>query len=187
MGLAAWLDLDPMDVLVFAVCGLLGFVSGLLLPPGPWAIYGSILISYHLFLAWLVVTADHQTGFSLPVVSTILTHVACLTLVIALALGRKHIPFFGFVRYGIAGLALFERGWLFTGNTKRKVEAAASAPLPDAVVNATGEDYEAWLRHLATRNPMARKPGSSLKEEYHEWLVARAKSRLAAPAANPPA
>ncbi|MGA2671695.1 MAG: hypothetical protein ABSE99_00595 [Terracidiphilus sp.] len=187
MGLAAWLDLDPMDVFVFMVCGLLGFVLGLLLPAGAWAIYGSILLSYHLFLAWLVVTADHQTGFSLPVVSTILTHAACLTLVIALALGRQHIPFFGFIRYGIAGLALFERGWLFSGNTKMKMEAVANAPLPDAVVNATGEDYEQWLKHLATRNPMARKPGTSLKDEYHEWLVTRAKSRSAAPTIGPQA
>src|ERR1035438_7377322 len=120
MGLAAWLDLDGKDILAFAVASLLGYLAGAFLPPGEWAIYTSILVSYHLFLAWLVITADHKTGFSLPIISTLLTHLACMAVVLTLGMGRHYVPFFGIFRYGIAALAIFERNWLFSGNGKKK-------------------------------------------------------------------
>ena len=69
------------------------------LPAGAWANYAFILISYHLFLAWLVIDADQQTGFSLPVGSTIADPSGlsgCSSL--PSECGRHYIPFFGFVR-----------------------------------------------------------------------------------------
>jgi hypothetical protein len=48
------------------------------------------------------------------------------------------------------------------------------APLSEA----TGEDYEAWAYHLAHRNPLARRPGTTIKDEYEQFMAARIRSRL---------
>jgi hypothetical protein len=178
MGLAVWLDLDGRDIAAFVVAGLLGYGAGRLVPAGWWAIYTSILVSYHLFLAWLVLSADQKSGVSLPIVSTIATHLACLTVVVALGLGRHLSPLFVFLRYGIAALAIFERGWLFSGQSSepKRVEVASPGP----VITATAEDEQAWLQHLSQRKPTLRKPGSSLKMEYEQWLLAREQSRSTA-------
>jgi hypothetical protein len=81
------------DAAAFVVACILGYLVGRLLPTGPWAVYTSVLVGYHLFLAWLVITADHEVGFSLPIVSTIATHLACLACVVAILLARRYIPF----------------------------------------------------------------------------------------------
>ncbi len=47
------------------------------------------------------------------------------------------------------------------------------------ILKASAEENEEWLRYLATRNPMNRKAGSSINEEYQAWLIKRAKSRTA--------
>ena len=82
-----------MNAIVFVICSIVGFVLGRYLPAGAWAAYGSILISYHLFLAWLMLTADRKVGFSLPILSTILTHMACLIVVVGLTVGRHYHSF----------------------------------------------------------------------------------------------
>jgi hypothetical protein len=175
MGLAVWLNLDGKDVVVFMFASLAGYFVGRLMPPGLWAIYMSILVSYHLFLAWLVLTADHEVGFSMPIVSTITTHLACMVVVVGLGMGRHFVPFFGVLRYGIAGLAIFERGWLFSGNSDRPEREVVASAGP--LVTATAEDEQAWHRYLAQQKPGLRKPGSSLKAEYEQWMLTRAQSR----------
>ena len=177
MGLAAWLNLEGIDVAAFMVANLLGFLAGLLLPPGAWAIYTSILASYHLFLAWLVFSGEHRAGVSFPIATTIATHLACMALIVPLGMARHYIPFFGIFRYGIAGMALFERGWLFSasGAPPKPVEA----PTAPIVLAATADDFAAWQQHLAQQKPGPRPLGSSLKTEYEQWLLARHRSRSA--------
>jgi hypothetical protein len=178
-----------MNIVVYVVCSILGFLAGHFLPAGAWATYVSILVSYHLFLAWLVITAEHETGFSLPIFSTIITHLACLTVVVGLTVGRHYIPFFGLIRYFIPAMAPFERDWLFSGNAQKKdvkkkkvpvTTAVIAIPVHVAIAEATAEDHEAWIRHLAQPNRATRKPGLSVKDEYEHWLVARIGSRHAA-------
>ena len=111
-----------MKLVVFAICSGIGYLLGQYLP-APWATYVSILVSYHLFLGWLVMTADHDAGFSMPVLHTVLTHAACLAVLIGIAIGRRHIPFLGLVRIFIPALAPFECDWLFSGG---KVKTAAA-------------------------------------------------------------
>jgi hypothetical protein len=197
------------NTVAFLICSAIGFIVGRQLPAGDWSTYTSILLSYHLFLGWLVLTAEHEAGFSMPIVSTIITHLACVTLVVAFAVGRHAIPFFGVIRYLIPGLAPFERDWLFRGDSSKRedsskkektpaaVPATKRATKPDAAIDAvdaaaaraaivdsaTGEDYEAWRNYLINRNPRSRKPGMSIKEEYETWLIARVKNREAEAAA----
>jgi hypothetical protein len=181
MGLMAFLNLEGRDIVGFVLANLLGLLVGTLVPQGSWAIYTSILVSYHLFLIWLIVL-DDQTGVSLPIVSTIVTHVACLVVVLPLGMGRHYIPFFGIFRYSIAALAIFERKWLFSEESSQRRQQIAPAAAP--VIVDTAEDYRDWLQHLAQQKPGTRNPRSSLKAEYEQWLLARAKSRLTVPANN---
>jgi hypothetical protein len=183
MGLSAWLDMEGKDIAAFMVAGLLGYLAGTIVPAGPWAIYTSILVSYHLFLGWLLVTAEHKTGVSLPIASTIATHLACLALILTFGMARR-VPFFGFFRYGIAALAIFERGWLFSGMSNQLKPQDVPSALPAMV--ATGDDYQEWLRHLAQQKTTSRKLGTSLKAEYEQWLLTRAQNRTAEPSNDGP-
>jgi hypothetical protein len=172
----------PADLIAFLVCAVVGYFVGSLLPEGSWAVYTSILVFYHLFLAWLVVDSGRDHGFSLPVGSTIATHLACLAIVIAYAAAHGVIPLFGLLRYGVAALALFERNWLFSDGRERIPEAKVlvapvSAEAVSSVEEASAEDYDAWMQHLAHRNSLTRKPGVTIQQEYEQWMMARAKSR----------
>ncbi len=174
---------------VYLVCALIGFGISTLMPPGLWSVFAYLLITYHLYLGYHVTIAEHETGFSLPVFSTILTHLACLALVVCFALGRHVIPFFGWIRLFVPALAPFERDWLFKArvqNTTKPVpvskgEAAekAAAVASAAAASATIDDYQEWLKYLAQPNRPPRKPGTSVQDEYKQWIVARAKARLA--------
>jgi len=68
---------------------------------------------------------------------------------------------------------------LFSISKKPKTEEAPKEEPAgrDLLMEATGEDNEDWLRHLATRNPTHRKAGSSVSEEYRMWLTARAQAK----------
>jgi hypothetical protein len=174
MGLAAFLDLDGPDIAAFFAATLLGYLAGAMVPPGAWSLYVSILVSYHFFLAWLVFSTEQKTGASLPIASTIVTHLACLAVVIPLGIGRRYIPFFGIFRYAIAALAIFERGWLFSGKIGEPEPKREETPIAPAIIAATADDFQEWQRHVAQQKPGSRKPGSSLKTEYEQWLIARA-------------
>ena len=176
MGTAGWLNFEGRDLAALMIASVLGFIAGAMVQPGAWSVYTSILVSYHLFLAWLLITADRKAGASLPPIATIVTHLAFLTIIVPLGMARNVIPFFGLFRYTIVGLAVFERGWLFSGRIE-KANLVEDVPISAVVATASGEDYAEWCRYLAQRKPFARKPGTNLKAEYEQWLLARARRR----------
>jgi hypothetical protein len=175
MGFMAFMNLDGPDIAAFVVTGIIGYFAGLVVPAGAWSNNVSILVSYHLFLAWLIVSTEKKTGASLPITPTIVTHLACLAIILPLGIGGGRLPFFSIFRYGIASLAIFERGWLFSGKTGEPKRE--EAPTPGVVVASTADDFQEWQRYLAQQKPGSRKMGSSLKTEYEQWLLARAKNR----------
>ena len=73
---------------------------------------------------------------------------------------------------------VFERGWLFSGRIE-KANLVEDVPISAVVATASGEDYAEWCRYLAQRKPFASKPGTNLKAEYEQWLLARARRRSA--------
>jgi hypothetical protein len=127
-------------------------------------------------------------------VHTAVTHLACLGVVVGVGIGRHYVPLFGIIRYFIPAMAPFECTWLFSAaTTRRPVQAvkkiASSAPTGEVEqpVEPTAEDYEAWLKHLATRHPSTVKRGLSVKDEYEQFIAARAQKRAsdAASVSNP--
>jgi hypothetical protein len=109
-----------MKKIAFLICSGIGYLIGHYFGTGAVAAYSSILISYHLYLAYLVVSAEKETGLSLSVGQTIVTHAACVAMIIGLAMGRHSIPFFGIIRLFIPGIAPFEVTWLFSGGKKKQ-------------------------------------------------------------------
>jgi hypothetical protein len=52
-------------------------------------------------------------------------------------------------------------------------------PKAPAILSATAQDHEDWLRERARGNPTHRRPGVSVREEYEQWLKVRFKARAA--------
>jgi hypothetical protein len=138
---------------------------------------------------------------SFPFVHTAFTHIGCLTIVLPLGLARYYLPllilrshptaetltwvaiisfftpFFRILRYAVIGFAVFERYWLFSGDEVKKVVKPIEAAPSPILQAATADDPGAWQEHLAQQKPESRRPGSSLKAEYEQWLHARQQSR----------
>ena len=176
----------------------LGTLLSHLLPDTAWVTFTYILVSYHLVLAFKVLTADKKAALSLPMGQTILTHMACVGILVGLAIGRHQIPFFGMIRLFIPGLAPFEAEWLFTGGKKKierisetddeAIQAAtmhaesgdvaavtAAQAKPSLYDSSTGEDYNEFLELMQKGKRPFKKPGMSVREEYELWLAAKAK------------
>ena len=174
------LDSDDVNkgvrTLVYVLCAGLGYLAGHLFLTGVWAVFVSILVAYHLFLGFLVLTAEHKTGFSLPIVSTIMTHSACLVIIVCLGIGGRYVPFFGLIGLFVPALAPFECNWLFSSGKPEQV-AKAAAPLNTAFAEANREDYAEWMSFVVKQKPPFPRPGSNLPAEYERWLNARNKGR----------
>jgi hypothetical protein len=193
-----------MKSVVFLLCAGLGYVIGHFFGDGPWVTYISMMVTYHLFLGFLVITAEKEASLAMPLGQTILSHAACLAVIIGLGMGRHAIPFFSIIRLFVPGLAPFEVNWLFGGDGKKKaaLEAAIAGPVaapasPSAAHHAaaapvaqtfyetsTGEDYEEFLKLLYAGQRPFRKPGITVKQEFELWLAARAKARVKTAAAE---
>jgi hypothetical protein len=206
VSISSFSSFEGPDFAAFAVSAAIGFFAGTFFPAGPAAIYVGILVSYHLFLAWLVFikttsqdAGDKKAGISLPVVHTVLTHAACLVMILApVAIALHSMPslfahdpdsddpavalttmqterhtmrLLQGVCGGIAALAIFERRWLFSSETPQ-TPPSQPAPQPSSTLRSTADDAAEWQRYVAA-NQRSFPPGTSLKAEYQKWLAAR--------------
>jgi hypothetical protein len=112
LDLLLWL-IKTTDWLALIVAGAIGYAAGLLAPTGWWSILTSMLISYHVFLGWLVLTAKNKLEVVRPISYAAMIHVACLVVIVSLGSGRIIVPHFDLVCCGVAVMAYFERDWLF--------------------------------------------------------------------------
>jgi hypothetical protein len=182
MGLIGLLQLKATDAIGYMLALVAGYVAGTLVSDVSLAIFVSILVSYHFLLVWLLVTHSSKLGLSMPLWATALTHAACMVMAVtpATMIGRSGIVHLVF-RYGVVGLALFERSWLFSPEPSLSRAAEESAAAPEApLVRHTPEDELAWLEHLKTRRPGMTKPGVTIRQEHQAWLLARQQQRMKA-------
>jgi hypothetical protein len=182
MSLLMFLNLKPIDAVVFLVTSLMGYLIGTGLHAW-WAPILGIMISYHLFLGWLVSTQDGDKGMSLSPVMVALTHLSSVVVVLLLSGASRaiHSSLLGLFKYGIASAAIFEAAWLFSGRTKAAVEHEEVAQARP-VVTSTAADYELWLKLRAGKKLHTYETNVSLKDEYESWLMARARSAAVASA-----
>jgi len=163
-----------MRYAAFLICTLIGYIVGHYLLDGVAAVFASLLISYHLFLVFLIIIHERETGLSLPLGMSAVTHAAFLAVLLGLGVGRHYIPFFGLIRYLTPSLAPFEADWLFSGGRKKK--DAASTPAP--IFAGTAEDYEQFLQYLGQKQRQFSRPGRTVQEEQVFWMADRAKRQL---------
>ena len=219
MSFSSLSNFEGPDTFAFIACVGAGFIAGSSLSQSPsTSLYITVLVSYHLFLVWLVFfsgtnfsfvdDATNKTGIALPFLQTLLTHAACLAIIlspVATAVHRldqihaaqsgtgSHPD--GYVVYQVVkaicgamgGLAIFERRWLFSA--EHSAHHASPAPSPsDTMPAATADDVREWHAYLAQRRPGTPPAGASLKAEYEQWLQARHSARGGeAPAISNPA
>jgi len=169
-----------MKVVALLISILIGFVIGHVLLQGAVAAYASILISYHVYLVFLIVMAERKSGLSLQIGPTILTHSAFLALLIGLPYVRSKVPFFGLISLFMPGLAPFEANWLFGGERGNATTQTTASPV--AAEPATFEDHEAFREHLKQGDRPFRKPGRTVDEEFNFWLADRARKKAEAAA-----
>lgn len=167
-----------MKIFAYIISSLIGFAIGHYLLQGAAAAFASILISYHLYLVFLVISAQHEKGLSLPIGQTILTHLAFLVVVVGLPFLREQIPFFYVVKWLIPGLAPFETQWLFGG--KGPTIKTVHDEKPIAPAEATAADHQDFVAYLRQAHRPFKKPGMTVDDEFKAWFADRAKKRAAA-------
>jgi hypothetical protein len=176
--MTGFLKLEGEDFAAFLVSAGVGYAVGSMIQDLEWSAYASILVSYHLFLAWLVMKSSGKSTLAMSLPVTALTHAACMIVALGPAVISNHTsPVFSVFRYSIAAMALFERGWLFSGESIKPALQDAVAETPAAAVQATAEDELAWLEYLAKRRPGMTKPGVTIRQEHEAWLRDRAEQR----------
>ena len=173
MGFFVWMNLKGRDLAAFLVSGILGYLAR------------GRVVCLHVDSCLLSplprLACDRRRSRSGHIVANrFLDHHAH-------GLSRSHrslrngtplYSIFSILRYGIVGMAIFERNWLFTGG--RRKETPDSAPITAIVAEATAEDHGEWLRYIALQRRPFPKPGTTLQAEYERWLIARAKDRSTA-------
>jgi hypothetical protein len=96
------------------------------------------------------------------------------------------------LRFASACLAVVERNLIFSQlSHKAPVVSAKDEALAKeaaaATATATAEEYDEWLAYLSKRDPRKVKAGTTVKDEYEQWMIARVKMRAAAPSSTAPA
>ncbi len=155
-------------ILVVLGCGF-GYVISRFIPDGPLAIYLPLLVSYHLLLAVLVVTAMQDKGHKLNPVPAALTHAAFFILLLIVASAGAMIPYFEYVRFVLPALAYVELMALFRSKGGKAAEGQ------DAASNSTAEDYEEFILYMRSGNRPFAKAGHTVRDEFNSWLAHRAK------------
>lgn len=173
-----FLFLKTSDWLALIVAGAIGYVAGLFVPHGWYSVFTSILISYHLFLGWLLLTAKSNLQVIRPRGLAFLIHLVCVAVIVSIGAGRLFVPYFDIACCGVAVLAFFERDWLF-------VPAMAPVPEGGEIVISSAEEYKEWLDHLAKHGKDAADPAISRKEQFESWLRDHRKHAQAPGAGSP--
>jgi hypothetical protein len=158
--------------LVFLVCSCIGYFVGHYVPE-PFGAYLRILVPYHLFLLYLVFMENDQAGLSMPIGQTIVTHLACLALLVGIAMGRRYVPFFGLIGLFVPALAPFEAEWLFSGSGKPVEEKRQ--PVVHVVEPETADEYSEFMKYMSGSKREFKKLGISPKDEYNLWRAAKLK------------
>jgi hypothetical protein len=166
-------------ILVVLGCGF-GYVISRFIPDGPLAVYFPLLISYHLLLGILIVTAMQEKGHTLNLPKGALIHAAFFVLLLVAVTAGGMVPYFEYLRFLLPALALLESTVMFNG---KKVQASEGS---DAASNSTAEDYEEFIHYMRSGNRPFAKAGCSVRDEFNSWLAYRAKHQpVAAMEAEP--
>ena len=168
-----------MKLVAYLLCTAVGYLAGHYLPESPATPYLPLLISYHLFLlyliAWVAITGEQRIGLSTPLPMAIISHLACLGALIGIVMGRQYVPLFGLLQYVVPGLAPFEVKAIFEG-----AKSGHGPVEPGRMPAGSSDDYAEFLLYLKQGKRRFERAGRSINDEYAAWLKDRAKKRAVA-------
>ena len=210
MGVSSFSNFEGPDYLAFVICAGIGYFIGSLVPAGAPSIYTTILVAYHLFLAWLILRTsanpdlgDKKAGLSLPIVHTLLTHAACLVVILAPVAAALHsMPFLAHPATAAADPGDPEAAMLQMDNARHVLrlvkgicctiaalavfergwlfsseasEKPRPQPAPSPVASAVRATGGDTVEweRYLAAHRQSFAPGTSIKAEYEKWLVAR--------------
>lgn len=166
-----------MSYVVYLLCVGVGYLAGNFLPDTPLSPYIPILVSYHLFVIFLIarvgVTGDQKVGLSMPIPIAFISHLAFVGAMIGMVMGRRYVPLFGLIQYAVPSLAPFEVQWIFEGAKKGK-----DPDQPERMPEGTMEDYAQFVEYMKQSNRKFQRAGQSIKEEYEVWSKAQNKKAV---------
>ena len=161
-----------MVFLALLFASAIGYFVGMYLPDRPESPYIPILISYHLFLTYLITKAvgksRQKIRLSMSLPSAVITHFVCLAALIGVVMRRDLVPKFEFVQFLAIGLAPFEIKTLFK-RRKGDLSPVERTPMPSG----TNDEYSEFLSYMKSGERRFLKAGQNVNQEYAAWLKAR--------------
>ncbi|HEY2859945.1 MAG TPA: hypothetical protein VGJ21_16100 [Terracidiphilus sp.] len=173
-----------MAFVAYLLCAGLGYLAETYLPYSDASPYIALMLSYHLFLCYLIVAAwiraEQKIGLSMPLPVALITHSAFIAAQVGIVMGRQYVPLFMLLKFLVPGLAPFEVKWVFEGSTAHKSKSSELAPMPSG----THEEYSEFLVYLKQSNRKFLRADRSVHEEFAVWQKHHHKKRALAAAAE---
>jgi uncharacterized membrane protein required for colicin V production len=164
-----------MAFVAYLLSAAVGYLAESYLPYSDASPFIALLVSYHLFLTYLIVQAfvksEQKLGVSMSLPVAFITHLAFLGAMIGVVMGRQYVPLFALLKFVIPGLAPFEVKWVFEG--KQHSGPAAEPPRMPA---GTHEEYTEFIGYMKQSNRKFQRAGRGLHEEFTLWLKHRHKT-----------
>jgi len=130
MGISSLLRLRRGDGwALFLSCLIGAFVARFVHDPN-WSTQTYLLLSYHLFLVYLVVRRGVESKHPIPLAGGIAVHFAFVLLIVGIGFFGVHYVWFRFIRYAVAGLAVFERWFIFGPDSEFHPDPAVASTTP---------------------------------------------------------
>ena len=169
-----------LKIIAYALGSGLGFLLAAYLPENPATPYIPLLLSYHIFLLFLVVKAvllsEQKVGLSMPLPIVFVSHCACVAALVGIVVCRHDVPAFGMLQYAIPALAPFEIKWLFEG--AKAPHKSEPEPESRRLPESSNDEYNEFLNCMKCGERKFQAAGRTVQEEYAAWLKDRRK-RLA--------
>jgi len=160
-----------MKVFVLLLSSILCFTIARFVPDGPIAVFLPVMISYHILLAYLVMTFPREVELRMG--AALFVHLLCVCLLAAFVLVQDSIPYISLVRCAIPAFAFAESALLLS-TRRRQTEANTAASVLSKCSSKDYDDFVEYMRHAERRFARA---GSSITEELALFLKSRSRGR----------
>ena len=130
MGISSLLRLRRGDGWALLLSCLIGAFLARFIHDAKWSTQAYLLLSYHLFLAYLVMRRGVESKHPIPLAGGIAVHFAFVVLIVGIGFFGVHYVWFRLVRYAVAGLAVFERWFIFGPDSEFHPDPALAVVTP---------------------------------------------------------
>jgi len=161
-----------LKIIAYALGSGLGYLLAAFLPETPATPYIPLLLSYHIFLLFLIVKArllsEQKVGLSMSLPMVFISHCACVAGLVGMVVCRHEVPVFRLLQYAVPALAPFEVKWLFEGAKTPR----ASEPEPESgrMPECSNDEYTEFLNCMRRGERKFQTAGRTVQEEYAAWL-----------------